>query len=451
LVRGGHVVDGRSTRRADVRVHAGVVAEVGSDLKPDGEHLVEAAGLYVLPGVIDAHHHQWEPGHASRADFRDDTASAAAGGITTIIDQPLTRPVVLDARSFRDKVALGERTSFVDFGLFAAASPRRLDELPALWAAGAAGFKAFTCDTGSEIEAFVELADQRKLLERIAALDAIALIHAEEQAILDTNRERLERQGRHDLAAFSEWHDERAELVAVRRILKLVEATRARVYFVHVSSPKTVRAIASAGHASHRSYAETCPHYLTLTEEAIVRLGHRATSAPPVRDGIARDGLRDALQREISVVGSDHCPVQLTSKTVDDAFSGQPGLPGNGYMVALLLDLVASGFITLERLVRLVCEHPATLFGLARCKGYLRPGTDGDMTLIDLEGITVVDQGPAIGAAGWSPYEGWRLRGRVVRSFLRGLPLSSEGGPRVEPGSGRFVRRVRPRDLDWPL
>jgi dihydroorotase (multifunctional complex type) len=451
LMRGGLLVDGRSTRRADVRVRAGIVAEVGPDLRPEGEHVVDAAGLHVLPGIIDAHQHQWEPGHASRPDFRDDTASALAGGITTVIDQPLTRPVVLDERAFRDKVTLGERTSLLDFGLFAAASPDRLAELPALWAAGAAGFKAFTCDTGSEMKAFVELADQRLLLGRIAAMEAIVLVHAEDQAIMDANRERLEQEGRHDAVAFSAWHDTRAEAGAVRRILDLVHVTGARVYFVHVSSPEAVRSIAAVGRVSHRTYAETCPHYLFLSTEDIIRAGHRATTSPPVRDTGARDRLRHMLPHDVSVVGSDHCSVLLARKMVADGLEGQPGLPGNGYMVPLMLELVAQRVITLERLVRLVCENPALLFGLSTRKGFLRPGSDGDVTLVDLDGTTVVGAGPALGAARWSPYEGWRLRGRVIGSFLRGIPASSWGQPCMEPGSGRFVRRTGPQDLLWPL
>src|SRR6202165_3901026 len=137
LIRGGRVVSSAGIVAADVRIRSGIVAEVESELKSDGEELIDAEGRYVLPGVIDAHTHQWEPGFLSPPDFRDVTASAAAGGITTIIDHPLTRPEVLDAKVFRNKVELGERTACVDFALYAGVCPGRLDAIEELWAAGA--------------------------------------------------------------------------------------------------------------------------------------------------------------------------------------------------------------------------------------------------------------------------------------------------------------------------
>src|SRR2546428_6813302 len=240
LIRGGQVVNSARITAADVRIQAGLVAEIGTDLKPDGAEVINADGLYVLPGVIDAHTHQWEPGFMSPPDFRDVTASAAAGGITTIIDHPLTRPEVLDAEIFRDKVELGERTACVDFALYAGVNPGRLEAMDELWAAGAAGFKFFTCDSGSALQPFLNPRDQRELLLRVRALDAIALVHAEDQAILDQSPSRPEASGRDGLAAFFEWRSPAAGEAAVDAVLELPLQTGARVYFAHVSLPPAV-------------------------------------------------------------------------------------------------------------------------------------------------------------------------------------------------------------------
>lgn len=443
LVRGGTVVRPVGAVRADVRIRDGRIAEIGATLPIGGETVLDAEGLHILPGVIDAHSHQWEEGMASRPDFRDDTASAAAGGITTILDHPLTPPEVLDRDRLLEKAALGERTSLVDFGLHGGASPDRLDDLSGMWAEGATSLKVFTCVTGVPMAGFLTESQRRAVLRRVAKLDAIAIVHAEEQEILDTNRARLTREKRTEPSMFGAWRSPEAELTAILSILRLARATGARVYFVHTSLPEGVDAVVAARRQGQPAYVETCPHYLVLTDDDIRAMGHWATSAPPVRDAGSRTGLRARLQADIDTVGSDHGSV-LPARKQGDVFSGQPGLPGNELMVPLLLDLVAQGVLSLERLAALVSENPARLFGVAHCKGALRVGLDGDLTIIDLASETVVEADKMVSVARWSPYQGRRLRGRVATTVVRGTIVARDGRPEADPGFGRWVRRVGP-------
>jgi dihydroorotase (multifunctional complex type) len=444
LVRGGTVVTATGQYRSDVRVVGGRIAEVAPDLEVSGPTF-DAGGLHVLPGVIDAHHHQWEPGLASRSDFRDDTASAVAGGITTILDHPLTPPEVLDGGRFREKVALGQRTSLVDFGLHGGASPDRLDGLADQWAAGATGFKFFTCNTGVAMQGFVQRRDREALLDRLAALGAIALVHAEDQAIMDRNQKQLQGTIGRLGEIFGAWRSGEAELVAAREVLDLARSRRASLYFVHTSQPAIVDLVVDARGRGEPVWVETCPHYLRFTDVDLAERGSWIATAPPVRDEEARSGLIARLAVDIDTVGSDHGSVLQERKEITDPFRAQAGVPGNETIVPLMLDLAAAGAITLERLTALLARNPARIFGIDDRKGRIEAGLDGDLTIVDTKGKTVPKADQMVGVARWTPYEGLELRGRVAATIIRGTLVAQGGMPDREPGFGRFVRRGAPR------
>jgi dihydroorotase-like cyclic amidohydrolase len=164
-------------------------------------------------------------------------------------------------------------------------------------------------------------------------------------------------------------------------------------------------------------------------------------TAPPVRDEAARGGLVSRLASEIDVVGSDHGTVLRERKTVADPFSAQAGVPGNETLVPLMLDLAAQGAITLERLSVLLSAKPAELFGIADRKGGIQLGLDGDLTIIDLASTTTPTAERMVGVAGWTPYEGMELRGRVAATIVRGVVVASGRRPARDPGFGRFVPR----------
>jgi dihydroorotase (multifunctional complex type) len=445
LVRGGRLVSRAGVRRADVRIVAGRIVDVGPNLPIFGEPVVDAGDLLVLPGVVDAHCHQWEDGMASRPDFRDESAAAAVGGVTTFIDMPLTTPEITDAARFRDKAALGERTSLVDFALHAGASPDRIDQLPELWAAGATGIKIFTCETGCAMRGFVDEPTLRVVLECATRLHALALIHAEDQPTLDRNRALLEEAGRADVNAFGEWHSPGAERAAIQRVLRIAGELGGRVYFVHTSLPEGVADIVAARQAGVLALVETCPQYLWLTSDDIKHHGAWRASAPPVRDKVRRDALRACLAIDIDVVGSDHNAVSRAAKARGghDPFNVQPGLPGVELTLPLMLDLVAEDVLPLERCVALLAERPAEIFGLAPRKGFLKPGADGDVVLVDMAGWTEPSDATTVSAAGWTPYAGLRLRGRVRETILRGRRVALDGVVCGEAGYGGFVRRQK--------
>lgn len=393
--------------------------------------------------MIDSHSHQWELGFSCAPDFRDTTAAASLGGVTTILDHPLTTPVVTTVGAFEDKVRLGQRTSYLDFGLHAGATPATMDELPELWAAGATGVKFFTCRTNTVFDGFENAPAQRNLLARLAHIDALALVHAEDSRLLDQSRRRLLRDATLiSPTAYAEWRTVAAERAAVAQIVDLAEETGARVYVVHVSHPDVVDVISNARRRGVDAAAETCPHYLILSASDLRRDGAWVATAPPIRDEDAIASMKLAVEAgAIAAFGSDHCAVGRAGKDVETAFEVVPGVPGVQWFAPLVLDLVAPGAISLRSVVEMTSSRPAAVFGIAHRKGRLHVGMDGDVTLVELDGSTDVRVADLIDSTDWSPYTGRRLRGRVAATIVRGAIVAQEGQVVGEPGFGRFVPR----------
>lgn len=442
VIRGGMVVVPDGPVRADIRVTDGRISEIGPDLRAGGATVVDAGGLHILPGAIDGHGHQWEPGFTTSPDFVDTTASAAVGGVTTLLDHPLTPPVVLDRRGFEAKAALGAATSLIDFGLHAGVAPDRLDELPGVWAAGATGIKVFTCETGTALDGFDDPDRCAELFGRLGAIGARALVHGEDAASLRSARASLESAHTTGISAFPRWHSLEAELAAVERILALAGATGVEVLIVHASHPTIVAAVRSARARGIAASAETCPHYLHLADDDLMTKGAWAMTAPPVRDRASRDGLRARLRAgEIETVGSDHCAIAREGKTGARMTEFIPGVPSLDLFLPLMVDLISSGSLDWATVAAATAGRPARLFGLP-AKGAIEIGRDADLVLMDASREWTVRAVELPCSAGWSPYEGRTLRGAVIETWSRGEPVARDGQPIGRPGHGRFLARA---------
>jgi allantoinase len=446
LIKGGIIITPGGRFAADIAVRDGVIRAIGRDLGVlGGLDVIDVTGLAVMPGVIDPHSHLWEAGFMSGPDFADSTASAAAGGITTVIDMPLTVPEVLDADLLREKAALGQRTSHVDFALHGGVSPDRLADLEGQWRAGCTAFKIFTCDTGCAMAGVIEDADLLEALTIIGSFGGLATFHAENEELLVSNLARLKAEGRTDNRTFTAWRNETVELEAINRILFYAGRTGARVNIVHVTSPEGVAMVRRARALGVDATAETCPHYLYLTDDDIAERGAWVTCAPPMRGRDAMEGMRDLVAGgDILTVGSDHGPVDpaLKERGSNNILNGQPGMPGNETMVPLMLNLVAEGRLTLERLAELSAAAPARLYGLYPRKGAIVVGSDADFTIVDPDHAWTISQAGLIGKSGWTPYEGLAVRGRVAKTIIRGRVAAENGRIVSETGHAAFIPRA---------
>jgi len=452
VIRGGTLVTGNGARRGGVAITDGKIAAVDRDgALPAARETIDATGWHVLPGVIDTHVHLREPGRLEREDWITGTQAAAAGGITTILEMPIAIPPVHTAGILRERAAaLGPR-SIVNFGLYAGANPDNLDEIEALAAAGAIAFKTFRTDTppGRENE-FIgiccpDAGDMLRVMERTARTGLLHVVHCEEQQIINRTAAAVQASGRRDGGAHAAARPPVAETASVAQGIALAAATGARLQIAHVSAADAVDMVAAAKDRGLAVTAETCPHYLMLTDEALGAWGPYAKCNPPLRDRVAVERLWNAFRGgRIDVIGTDHSPFLPAEKGTPDGdiWAAPPGLPGLEEFLPLMLTAVHEERLSLSQLVRAVCETPAHLFGLWPRKGALIVGADADITIVNTAAEWVHDHARLYTKARDTAllYDGMRLRGAAVMTIVRGRVVMRDGRVTGEPGWGEWVR-----------
>ncbi|HWH92887.1 MAG TPA: allantoinase AllB [Baekduia sp.] len=444
IVRGARVVAADGDRVADVGVLDGAVLAVEPDLEGGAGAELDARGLILLPGAVDAHVHLNDPGRADWEGVATGTAALAAGGTTTAIDMPLNAiPPTLNGASFAAKVAAARGVARVDLALWGGLVPGDLDRLDELADAGAVGFKAFMSASGvAEFEA----CDDLTLVEGMARASQLGLpvaVHAESDVLTSRLAARAVAAGRVQMRDYLASRPVLAELEAIGRAIAFAQETGCALHVVHVSSGRGVALVAEARARGVDVTCETCPHYLVLDADDAVRLGAVAKCAPPLRATAEVEALWDrVLARDVDLIATDHSPAPAALKeTGDDAFAAWGGIPGAQTLVALLYDcgVVARG-LELERLGVLVAGMPALRFGLVPAKGAIALGADADMVVLDPGREWTVDRDDLLDRHRLSPFVGRTLRGRVVRTLLRGQTVAAEGRVVGEP-RGRVLRR----------
>jgi allantoinase len=439
-VRGGDLVTDGGVRRADVTVSEGRIAAIA---EPGGEprgRMVDAGGMLVLPGFVDAHVHLMDPGPSEREDWEHGTAAAAASGVTTVLEHTHFAPV-LDRDALAEKRRYAGARSRVDFGLAAHLFPESIERVPELWDEGVAFFKAFTCTTHG-VPALGE-DELRRAFAAAAAVDAPVLVHCEDEEMTAEAEDRLHAEGRSGGDVLPEWRSPAAERVASARVLGLAREEGARVVVAHASHPAVLGMVTEARAAGARVSGETCPQYLTLFEEEVREYGPLRKFTPPARahSRADLDEMWTAVRTGSGVdyISSDHAPSTKAQKLEGDIWSAHFGLPGLDTTSSILIDAAVRGTIDFPRLAELYSEQPARIYGLAERKGRIAPGLDADLVLVDPAGERTVEPGAIRSKAGWSPYEGRVLRGRVVATYLRGEEVFADGEVVGEPGGGRAV------------
>jgi allantoinase len=444
VIRGGQVVTGGVATALDVGVVDGRIVALEPELADDGAEILDATGLLVLPGAVDAHVHLNDPGRAEWEGFATGTAALAAGGTTTALDMPLNAiPPTVDGTAFAAKVAAARGIARIDVALWGGLVPGPLDRLDELADAGVVGFKAFMSASG--VAEFVA-ADDVTLLEgmaRAAQLGLPVAVHAESDVLTSRLAARARAAGRTGVRDYLASRPVIAEVEAIDRAILFAAETGCALHVVHVSSGHGVARIAEARARGVDVTCETCPHYLVLDADVAQRLGAAAKCAPPLRPAEVVEELWERLLGgDIDLVATDHSPSPAALKeTGADHFAAWGGIAGAQTLVALLYDsgVVARG-LEVAQLATMTAGAPAARFGLAPAKGAVAFGADADLLLLDPAREWTITREALLDRHRLSPFVGRTLRGRVVRTLLRGTTIARDGQLIGEP-IGRVVRR----------
>ncbi|MFO1057871.1 MAG: dihydroorotase [Dongiaceae bacterium] len=428
IVRGGVAATPNGIGRADVAVRDGRIAAIGR-VEGDAAEIVDAAGLHVLPGVIDSQVHLREPGLEHKEDLATGTTGAVLGGVTAVCEMPNTNPNTLTEADLADKLRRARGRARCDIAFFVGAADSNVDRLAELERLpGCAGVKLFMgSSTGSLLVAEDEeiAAVLRNGRRRVA-------IHAEDEARLRERQKIARESGR--VESHPEWRDGESALLATRRVLALARAAGRRIHVLHITTAAEMPLLAAS---KDLATVEVTPQHLTLAApECYERLGTLAQMNPPIRGERDRAGLwRGLHQGIVDCIGSDHAPHTREEKAKPYPTSPS-GMPGVQTLLPVMLDHVAAGRLSLERLVDLTSAGPARIYGIAG-KGRIAVGYDADLTLVDLKATRRIENRWIASRCGWSPFDGVTVTGWPVMTVLRGRIVMREdslvGDPIGEP------------------
>jgi dihydroorotase len=426
-------------------VTAGVAVDDGKIVKvakktnlPSASEKIDLQGNFILPGLIDVHTHLRDQRQAYEETFATGTAAAAAGGITLCGDMPNNEPVTMDVETLEERMstALGRTLSNVAFYSAFPVYPR---SIPSIANAGAVAFKLFMTKQigGTDIDSDDSL---EKTFQQTHQSQIPVAVHAEDKEMLESAQERLKLTGQNGLDAYLKAHSPSAEERATNRIIRLVEKTKAQVHFCHISSKLGLDAAMNAKNAGLPVTCEVTPQHLLLSSLDLKRSGTIALCDPPIRGKEDNEAIWEALKDgSIDIIASDHAPHLLEEKRAESIWSVKPGFPGLETTVPLILNEISKGRVSIADLIRLMAEKPAEIFHL-RNRGHLEKGYSADITVVDMHREHRIDASKFHSKAKYSPFDGWKLKGKPIKTFVNGQLVMDDGEIIAKPGVGQIIR-----------
>ncbi|NOY40256.1 MAG: dihydroorotase [Planctomycetes bacterium] len=415
LIKNAQVVTPTGIESVSVLVEGDKIAAIDAAVQTTADEIVDAAGLFLLPGVVDDQVHFREPGLTHKEDLTAASRACAKGGVTTFLEMPNTVPAAKTQALVDAKLALAAEKSLVNYGFYIGATPDNIDDLAT--AKNTPGIKIFIGSSTGDL-----LVDRQDSLERIFAETTLPLTaHCEDESTIRANAEKYRDSS--DVADHSRVRNHEAAIIATRRALDLAYRHNHRFHVLHVSTGAETELL-----ADHRGLitAEACPHHLLFNVDDYPRLGTLIQANPSIKTAADNSQLWQALlDGRIQVVATDHAPHTLEEK--QQPYPHAPsGMPCIENCLALMLNEVNRGRCTLEQVVQWMCDAPARVWDIVD-KGRIAEGYDADLVLVDLGRTCRVRNEDQISKCGWSAWDGEELTGWAVRTWVMGQEVYREG------------------------
>jgi dihydroorotase len=438
VIRNARAVHADRESVCDVGIDGGGIAAISAPGTLSGAQVIDATGLHLLPGLVDAHVHLREPGIVHKEGFATGTLAAAAGGVTTVMVMPTDNPVTMTVAQFEEKRQLAEGQCHVDFALQAALG-KDVSQVEALHRRGAISFEIFLADVP---DTFL-VPDAQSLLAalaEVARVGAIAGITPGDHDVVTRRTAEIRARSQGAREDFPPTRPPISEALGIARALVAAREVGARIHIRQLSCEAGLQALQGLG-SGLQVTAEVTPHNLTLDEAELFRQGPVAKVAPPLRPARDVRAMVQALAaRQIDIVATDHAPHLPAEKAKGDAdiWQAPGGIIGLQTFLPVMLGLVEERCLSLSDLVRTCATAPSEIFGL-QGKGRIAVGADADLVLLDLAATTTLSNEDQLSKAAQTPFAGRRVKGAIKRVFLRGVEISRGGRPFGRP-VGRFVR-----------
>ena len=421
IKNGSCYIDGKLTQ-TDIGLSGNKIKKIGK-IELNSSKVYDATDKVVLPGIIDTQTHFREPGSTDVEDLESGSRAAVLGGVTSLFEMPNTNPPTSNLVEFDKKLQLAKNRMHSNYAFYFGATPDNIEQLSKLKdVEGCCGVKLFAGSSTGKL-----LVDKEADIEKVISnSDRVVSIHSEDEEILNL-RKKFIKEG--DVHSHPEWRNTECAISSTRRVVKIAERYNKKIHVLHVTTKEEVDFLAM--HKKNVTF-EITPQHLTLyAPDCYDKLGTYAQMNPPLRTKEHYDRLWVAIKNNtVDVLGSDHAPHSKENKNKN--YPNTPsGMPGVQTIFPIMLDHVNNGKLTLEQLIKLMCENPCKIFGIKN-KGYLKEGYDADLTIADMDKEVTIKDEMIASKCGWTPFNNHKVKGFPVGTIVNGNLVMPDGKVIVE-------------------
>ncbi len=395
------LIEGEFLERSILIDDDGKIEKIAASGLKTADDVMDAAGKYALPGLIDIHVHFREPGMTHKEDFLTGSRAAAAGGVTTIFDMPNTKPATTTVALLEEKRKIASAKCLVNYGLYMGATAKNFEEMKK--ARNIPGIKLYMGSTTGDL-----VVTDKEMVRKFFHCGRKVVVHAEDEELIKKNSELFK--GQSDASIHAKIRGNEVAAAAVREAV----AIGGNIHITHSSTKEEMKLIKAKGLS-----CDVTPHHLFLTSEELKKRGNYAKMNPPLRSKEDVEALWEAVKDgTVSCIATDHAPHTIEEKE-KDYWEAPAGVPGVQTMLPLLLDAVNKKRLSLQQLIMLTSGNPATLFGMKN-KGKIVAGYDADIALVDLREEKTIKNGDMLSKCGWTPFDGRKAKGIVAATIVNG-------------------------------